>query len=53
MRSFQFVVFEIFNPLQVTVRDAINAAIDEEIQRDDKVFLMGEEVARYDGAYKV
>ena len=39
--------------LQLTVRDAINAAIDEEIQRDDKVFLMGEEVARYDGAYKV
>ncbi|XP_028414442.1 pyruvate dehydrogenase E1 component subunit beta, mitochondrial-like [Dendronephthya gigantea] len=37
----------------LTVRDAINAAIDEEIQRDDKVFLMGEEVARYDGAYKV
>lgn len=41
------------SPFQVSVRDAINAAIDEEIQRDDKVFLMGEEVARYDGAYKV
>jgi hypothetical protein len=38
---------------QLTVRDAINAAIDEEISRDDRVFLMGEEVARYDGAYKV
>lgn len=36
----------------LTVRDAINAAIDEEIQRDDNVFLMGEEVALYDGAYK-
>lgn len=39
--------------LQLTVRDALNAAIDEEIKRDDKVFLLGEEVALYDGAYKV
>ncbi|XP_052089730.1 pyruvate dehydrogenase E1 component subunit beta, mitochondrial-like isoform X1 [Mytilus californianus] len=38
---------------QLTVRDALNAAIDEEIKRDDKVFLLGEEVALYDGAYKV
>jgi pyruvate dehydrogenase E1 component beta subunit len=37
----------------MTVRDALNAAIDEEIQRDEKVFLIGEEVAKYDGAYKV
>ena len=37
----------------MTVRDALNAAIDEEIQRDDKVILIGEEVAKYDGAYKV
>jgi pyruvate dehydrogenase E1 component beta subunit len=37
----------------MTVRDALNAAIDEEIQRDSKVFLIGEEVAKYDGAYKV
>jgi len=35
------------------VRDALNSAMDEEMQRDDKVFLMGEEVAQYDGAYKV
>ena len=28
-------------------------AMDEEIKRDDKVFLLGEEVAQYDGAYKV
>ncbi|XP_059138735.1 pyruvate dehydrogenase E1 component subunit beta, mitochondrial-like [Physella acuta] len=38
---------------QLTVRDALNAALDEEIARDEKVFLMGEEVAQYDGAYKV
>ena len=35
------------------VRDALNSAMDEEMERDDKVFLMGEEVAEYDGAYKV
>ena len=28
-------------------------AMDEEIKRDERVFLMGEEVAQYDGAYKV
>ena len=37
----------------MTIRDALNMAMDEEIERDDKVFLMGEEVAQYDGAYKV
>ncbi|XP_043471907.1 pyruvate dehydrogenase E1 component subunit beta, mitochondrial [Leptopilina heterotoma] len=37
----------------VTVREALNAALDEEIARDDRVFLLGEEVALYDGAYKV
>merc|ERR1711915_755031 len=38
---------------QLTVRDALNMALDEELARDDKVFIMGEEVAQYDGAYKV
>ncbi|XP_068971248.1 pyruvate dehydrogenase E1 component subunit beta, mitochondrial isoform X1 [Bombus flavifrons] len=38
---------------QMTVRDALNSALDEEMERDEKVFLMGEEVALYDGAYKV
>lgn len=38
---------------QVTIRDALNQAIDEEIRRDDRVFVLGEEVAQYDGAYKV
>ncbi|XP_065829738.1 pyruvate dehydrogenase E1 component subunit beta, mitochondrial-like isoform X1 [Oscarella lobularis] len=38
---------------QMTVRDALNSAMDEEIARDDRVFLIGEEVAKYDGAYKV
>ncbi|XP_070559826.1 pyruvate dehydrogenase E1 component subunit beta, mitochondrial-like [Ptychodera flava] len=37
----------------MTVRDALNSAIDEELERDDRVLLMGEEVAMYDGAYKV
>lgn len=38
---------------QMTVRDSLNAALDEEMERDERVFLMGEEVALYDGAYKV
>lgn len=38
---------------QLTVRDALNSAMDEEMERDERVFLMGEEVAQYDGAYKV
>jgi len=38
---------------QLTVRDALNTALDEELKRDEKVFLLGEEVAQYDGAYKV
>ncbi|XP_015907721.1 pyruvate dehydrogenase E1 component subunit beta, mitochondrial [Parasteatoda tepidariorum] len=38
---------------QVTVRDALNAAMDEEMEKDERVFLLGEEVAMYDGAYKV
>ena len=37
----------------LTYRDALNQALREELQRDDRVFLMGEEVAEYDGAYKV
>ena len=40
-------------PTQVTVRDALNTAMDEEMERDEKVFIIGEEVAQYDGAYKV
>jgi Transketolase, pyrimidine binding domain len=39
--------------VQVTVRDALNAALEEEMERDDQVFLLGEEVAMYNGAYKV
>jgi pyruvate dehydrogenase E1 component beta subunit len=37
----------------LTYRDALNAALREEMHRDENVFLMGEEVAEYDGAYKV
>ena len=35
------------------VRDALNQALYEERDRDERVFLIGEEVAQYDGAYKV
>ncbi|NLM78935.1 MAG: pyruvate dehydrogenase complex E1 component subunit beta [Ruminococcaceae bacterium] len=37
----------------ITFREAIRQAIDEEMARDERVFLMGEEVAQYNGAYKV
>ncbi|KAN0064776.1 pyruvate dehydrogenase E1, beta subunit [Thecaphora frezii] len=40
-------------PQEMTVRDALNSAMEEEMLRDDKVFILGEEVARYNGAYKV
>jgi pyruvate dehydrogenase E1 component beta subunit len=37
----------------IQYREALNQAMTEEMERDDRVFLMGEEVAEYDGAYKV
>jgi len=37
----------------ITVREALNEALDEELTRDKNVVLIGEEVANYDGAYKV
>jgi pyruvate dehydrogenase E1 component beta subunit len=37
----------------VSYREALNQAMDEEMARDERVFLMGEEVAQYNGAYKV
>ena len=39
--------------VRLTVREALRDAMAEEMRRDDKVFLMGEEVAQYQGAYKV
>ncbi|KAG8188168.1 hypothetical protein JTE90_019447 [Oedothorax gibbosus] len=65
MRCFPSIVKQIFKTssasfsttnhhfAQVMVRDALNAAMDEEMERDERVFLLGEEVAMYDGAYKV
>ena len=38
---------------QITVRDALNTAMEEEMTADPNVFIMGEEVAMYNGAYKV
>ncbi len=38
---------------ELQFREAIGAALTEEMERDDRVFIMGEEVAEYDGAYKV
>lgn len=39
--------------VKTTVRDALRDAMAEEMRRDDRVFLIGEEVAQYQGAYKV
>jgi pyruvate dehydrogenase E1 component beta subunit len=39
--------------VQITLREALRDAMAEEMRRDSKVFLMGEEVAEYQGAYKV
>ncbi|MCH9609588.1 MAG: 2-oxoisovalerate dehydrogenase subunit beta [Chlamydiales bacterium] len=37
----------------IEVREALREALDEEMERDEKVFILGEEVAEYNGAYKV
>ncbi len=37
----------------ISVREALNQALDEELARDEKVFIIGEEVGHYHGAYKV
>jgi pyruvate dehydrogenase E1 component beta subunit len=41
------------NMQSVTLREALRDAMAEEMRRDDRVFVMGEEVAEYQGAYKV
>lgn len=38
---------------EMTVREAICEGLDEEMERDESVYIMGEEVAQYQGAYKV
>lgn len=38
---------------QLTLREALRRAMSEEMRRDERIFLMGEEVAEYNGAYKV
>jgi len=42
-----------FATVDMTVREAICQGIDEEMERDEAVFILGEEVAQYQGAYKV
>ena len=37
----------------ISYREALNQALSEEIERDDSVFLLGEEVAQFRGSYKV
>src|ERR1700677_3886861 len=44
---------KLFSMRQIAFREALREAMNEEMRRDDRVFLMGEEVAEYNGAYKV
>lgn len=37
----------------MTVREALNSALSDELERDERVFVLGEEVADYNGAYKI
>ena len=39
--------------INITIREALRDAMAEEMRRDETVFVMGEEVAEYQGAYKV
>lgn len=41
------------NKTTITVREALCSAMREEMRKDDKVFIMGEEVGEYQGAYKI
>ena len=41
------------NDQEIDIREALRQAMDEEMERDENVFIIGEEVAEYDGAYKV
>src|SRR6202008_5116033 len=47
-RSNQYIIMR-----QIAFREALREAMNEEMRRDDRVFIMGEEVAEYNGAYKV
>jgi len=44
---------DLSNQVQITVREALRDAMAEEMRNDENVFIMGEEVAEYQGAYKV
>lgn len=38
---------------KITIREAINRALEQEMRRDKNIFIIGEEVGQYQGAYKV
>jgi pyruvate dehydrogenase E1 component beta subunit len=50
---FLFLRLHKFSMRSIEFREALREAMSEEMRRDDKIFLMGEEVAEYNGAYKV
>ncbi len=53
---FEHHIFKVLNEVmarKISLREALNEAMSEEMRRDENIFLMGEEVAEYNGAYKV
>src|SRR5258706_14984648 len=46
-------IYEVPSMREITYREALREAMSEEMERDERVFLMGEEVGHYNGAYKV
>lgn len=50
----QFSNFRFYSTkINLEIRSALNVAMQEELERDERVFIIGEEVAKYNGAYKV
>src|SRR6266850_1487429 len=49
----RFTSSRIITMRELTYREALREAMSEEMERDERVFLMGEEVGHYNGAYKV
>ncbi|KAK9843523.1 hypothetical protein WJX81_007079 [Elliptochloris bilobata] len=52
-RAYEWQIPRSYAAQQMTVRDALNSAMDEEMARDPDVFILGEEVGEYQGAYKI
>ena len=52
-KAYQLLIHEPKSMPLITYREALKNALSEEIERDENVFILGEEIAQYNGAYKV